>query len=246
MPTSWFEKLLRALSGQPARPQPPPKRYPLTDEQKLELARILDILRAEGVLLSGEASLGEAIDVAETMGIDDVDEFYGAASVLASVEPLANLAFFSDQVEVDPWYLVEMVEEVARLAGRDDLTDIKVRGVDSKFVDFARRGQFGPDNAVVAFTLDGVSQRVPFLAFSKNLPIGLFERLANVFIREDDPRRFYSAHNDQYEILTRLTEEQARRLNAALRTGAQSRRLNDALIEQTNPPAAFDEFLPLV
>lgn len=215
MSTSWFEKLLRALSGKPARPQPPPKRYPLTEEQKIELARVLDILQAEGVLLAGEVALDEAIDVAEREDVGG-GEFYYAAHTLAFMEPFANLAFFSDHVEVDERYLALMVQEAARLAGRDDLTEIEMHGVDGKFIDFARRGASGPDNAVATFTLDGVRQRVPFLAFAKNLPIGLFERLADIVVRREDPRRFYSAHNDQYEMLTRLTEEQAQRLNAAL------------------------------
>jgi hypothetical protein len=212
---SWFKKLLRGLSGKGDRPPPPPKRYPLAEEQKAELAKTLDALQTEGVLHPGEVALDDAIDVAEREDIPGGD-FYDAAHVLAFMEPFANLAFFADQVEVVPQDFVSMVGEVARLAGRDDLVDIEVRGADGEFIDFARRGEFGPDNAVVTFSLGGGRHEIPFLAFSKNLPIGLLERLADIVIAAEDPRRFYAAHNDQYEILTRLTESQAQRLNAAL------------------------------
>jgi hypothetical protein len=177
-------------------------RFPLSEPLRVKLREAIRALEQAGVLLNGEVSVEDAIDCAEVY--DDLAdiELYEVMRILQSLRerraiPFSRLAFFPTQMETREDDIVEMVREMARLAGQADrLRAVTVKSMDDGQLVFASEGEFPSPNAKIEFELDGQLSVVAFVMYAKNLPIGLFDELAKVFIRKVPSKRFVSAYCD--------------------------------------------------
>lgn len=202
------------------RVQPHPGSYPLAAPLRVKLRQALESLEAAGALQAGEAGIEDVIACAEVndeYSAMDLFEVMPILHDLQSQRPFVNLAFFAVQVEIDKADVLEMVSEFARLSGQSQLLGtVRVRGVGGGAIVPARGGEFPPDNAQLEFTLGTRRYVVPFVMYSKNLPGGLMERLAEVFTRKDEPRRFFQVFCDNFVSLAYLHPEKTAALNSAL------------------------------
>lgn len=199
-----------------------PVRYPLPQPLQERLQEILGVLETAGILQPGEVSLGEIIGLAEVNdeyeSIDIVD-VAGLLQGLASQRsrPFVNLALAADQFEVYEFDIVMLVHEFARLSDHlQQLGAVRLRGIGGGPVEPAARGTFPADNAVVEFEFGGQHHSVPFVMYMKNLPGHLMERLALLFTRPGDERRYVVAGFDQKVIISYLAPENVPALNRAL------------------------------
>src|SRR5688572_10556568 len=110
-------------------------------------------------------------------------DIYDVAAVLHAVrmrrgQPFANLAFFTDHVEVFAADIISLVREFARLSEQlERLGPVRVKGVDGGKIGLPGRGDFPPDNAVAEFDLGTQHHAVPFVMYPKSVPWRLMERL---------------------------------------------------------------------
>lgn len=176
------------------------------DPLRRKLRDAIARLEEAGVLHSGDASVDAAIACAELD--DDFSEmgFYEVIHILRALgehrqSPFAHLAFFPVQVETSEDSIAAMVREIARLAGQSDaVRAVKVKSIDDGQLIFASASDFPTPNAKVEFDLDGRLYSAPFVMYSKNLPIGLFDELAKIFIQKTPTKRFVSAYCDLLAI----------------------------------------------
>lgn len=218
-----FKHLTELLSWKSRKPAPPPVRYPLTEAQKIQLQTAHATLVATGVLRADEVTFEAIVDCAETL--DDYSEsdcseaiviFYVLSELHSQQRRFHNLAFVADQVEVEAEDVLSIVREFARLAGQgDQVRSPQLKSIDGGEIALARRGELPPDNAVVEFSLDARQYRVPFVMYSKNLPLGLMENLPEILTSADEPRRFFSAYFDMFLVVTYLSADQVATLNLA-------------------------------
>src|SRR4029453_3527056 len=76
----------------------------------------------------------------------------------------AELAFVEDQVEVEPKDVVQIIRDFARLPGRSsELQAVRLRGIDSKEIKPAHRGEFPADNAAIEFEFAGKNHTMTFV-----------------------------------------------------------------------------------
>jgi len=173
----------------------------LSDSLRIELREAIRRLEEAGVLRSDEVSIDDAIDCAE---LDDNSNigFHEAMHILKTLGarrqiPFQHLAFFPAQVETNEESIVDMVREIARLAGQSDsLCGVAVTSLDDGPIVYAHANDFPTPNAKAEFDLAGRLYVVPFVMFGKNLPIGLFDELAKIFIHKTPTKRFVSAYCD--------------------------------------------------
>lgn len=199
-----------------------PTTYPLKEELRIELWRIIEILQTAEVLQPGEVQLEAVVECAETL--DDYSEMdpYTVMHVLEALRsqrerPFANLAFVADQVETDEADAIAIVREFARLSGQSQqLGAIRVQAIDGGKIVPARGGEFPPPNAVAEFTLDTQRHSVPFVLYGKNIPGGLLEGLAKIFARDSDARHFVGDNFDAFFSVSYLTTANTAALNSAL------------------------------
>jgi hypothetical protein len=199
-----------------------PTTYPLKEELRIELRRIIATLQTAEVLRSDEVPLEDVIACAETL--DDYSEMdvYAVMHVLRALRsqrerPFANLAFFAEQVETDEADAIAIIREFARLSGQaQQLGAIRVQAIDGGKIVPARGGEFPPPNAVAEFTLGTQHHSVPFVLYGKNLPGGLMERLARIFARAGDARHFVWENFDTFFSVCYLTAANTAAINNAL------------------------------
>jgi hypothetical protein len=166
----------------------------------------------------GEVSQEAIVTCAEH--VDDFEEMdiVSVANVLdvwreERGAPFEHLAFFVDQVETTEDDALDIVRELARLSAQGgSLRNVRFRMTGA----LAPRGEFPPPNAIVEFELGAQAHAVPFIMYGKNAPIGLTERVARIFTRAGDPRRFFEAGFDTFSIVAYAAPEKVAALNAAL------------------------------
>ena len=204
-----------------APPLTAPTRYPLAEPLRAQLWQTIETFESAGALQPGEVSRDELVDCAET--VDDFQEMsvVHVANILQALRelrglPFDNLAFFPDQTERVEDDALEIVREFARLSGQSDrLRAVRLTALGGPRIVMACGGEFPPPNAAAEFELDGHRQVVPFVMYSKNMPGGLIEGLARVFMRSGDGRRFFEAGFDNFACVTYLLPERMRALNSA-------------------------------
>ncbi len=177
------------------------QRFTLSDTLRLRLQEAISALEETGVLREGEVSIDAAIECAELTDEFNEIAFYEVMHILRAMQeqrdtPYYNLAFFQIQVEMNHDSIVAMVRDIARLAGQADaLRTINV-GSSNGQPAFAREDAFPSSNAQVEFELAGRQYVVPFVMYRKNLPTGLFDELAKIFVQHTPGRRLVSAYCD--------------------------------------------------
>ncbi|MET0535601.1 MAG: hypothetical protein ABW171_15400 [Steroidobacter sp.] len=200
-----------------------PLRFPLPEAQKIQLQTAFATLVATGVLRNSEVSLEEILECAETLddySQVDCSEAYVIFNVLSALHSqrrqFRNLAFLADQVEIEDEHMLAVAHDFARLSGQTrQLQSVRLQAIGGGKVTPARRGEFPIDNAVMEVDVGGRRIGVTFVMYGKNLPFGLPEKLASIFLQPDDPRRFFSAYFDSCLAVTFITTDQAATLNLA-------------------------------
>jgi len=197
-----------------------PTRYPLSDALRAELHMLIEALRSAGMLQSGEVTIGDVIDCAETLDEWSTVDLYLAMHVLHALrserqQPFANIAFFPTQVETDESSAVTMVQELARLCGKA-LSAVRMRSLNAATIDLG--GRVPVPNTVAEFELGTELHAVPFVLYRKNLPGGLIEAVAHILTSAEDPRRFVWDNFGSFFSVCYLTPTQISMVNGAERT----------------------------
>lgn len=198
-------------------PGPPPSPPELSAEGHRELARVVALLGAAGVLaprVPDPADLGEAAaDYGEPVTAETVlravaeAEWYHPGFVAS--EYSANLAFHDSHTEQLAGVLQDQVRDLVRLAG-GGLTDV------TAVVEIGRPGSGGPVPTVIRLTVGGEERMLAYAGATKYLSTVLHVALAQVVRERGSGRRLAWLWSDQGVWLSGLADGGVEQLNAVL------------------------------